>query len=382
MLRADGVSVGRTTAITSLLVLPWALKFLAAPLVDCWRGPRWGWRAWIATMQFGMALSLAPLAWFDWVEHLDTLATLLFVHALFAALQDVSIDGAAVRAVHATDRGRVNAAMQFGLVLGRALFGGGALWLVASVGREAVVAAMIGCILATLIATLRLRVADDRATSATHFLHVLLRAARRRSTYYGLAFALFGGTCFEAAGALAGQLLIDRGLTEAEVGTFYATAVIAATIVGGLVGGWTADRWGRRAAIGVWLGGCTATVAALALLDATWSGPNLSGQTLQIPLSAMYFFYGAFTAASYAWFMDLTDRELGATQFSLFMSATNGCESWSTWAAGAVKQRAGYAAAIAAGSAVSLAVLAAFAVFSRRARSDDAGDESAVSPSD
>jgi hypothetical protein len=43
-------------------------------------------------------------------------------------------------------------------------------------------------------------------------------------------------------------------------------------------------------------------------------------------------FIGLFTAASYALFMDLTDPKLGGTQFSAFMAATNGCESWSGWA--------------------------------------------------
>ncbi len=50
----------------------------------------------------------------------------------------------------------------------------------------------------------------------------------------------------------------------------------------------------------------------------------------------MYFFIGLFTASSYALFMDLTDARLGGTQFSAFMSATNGCESWSAWAGGRI----------------------------------------------
>ncbi len=373
MLRDDGVSVGRITALTSLLVLPWAFKFLAAPLVDCLRGPRWGWRAWIASMQIGMALSLVPLAWmawkgFVWADHLGWIGAALFVHALFAALQDVSIDGAAMRCVRATERGRVNAAMQFGLVLGRALFSGGTLWFAAQAGREVVVAAMIGCIVVTLAATVRLRVPTDRATSPRRFFDLVGRAARRRSTYVGLAFALVGGACFEVTGALAGALLIDRGLTKADVGTFYISWVVATTIAGGFVGGWTADRWGRPTAIGVWLGLCAAAAGTLAYVESTQIDAAQHLELLQIGLAAMYFFYGAFTAASYAWFMDLTDVELGATQFSLYMSATNGCESWSTKAAGTWQASHGYGFAMGMGSAISFAALAAFGLLSRLAR--------------
>ena len=57
---------------------------------------------------------------------------------------------------------------------------------------------------------------------------------------------------------------------------------------------------------------------------------------------------------SYALFMDLTDPKLGSTQFSAFMAATNGCESWSGWAGGQVVARAGYGASFITMSGVSL----------------------------
>jgi len=48
----------------------------------------------------------------------------------------------------------------------------------------------------------------------------------------------------------------------------------------------------------------------------------------------MYLFIGMFTAASYALFMDVSNPKLGATQFSTFMAATNGCEAWVVWSTG------------------------------------------------
>ncbi len=74
----------------------------------------------------------------------------------------------------------------------------------------------------------------------------------------------------------------------------------------------------------------------------------------------MSFFYqrpgriALFTASSYALFMDLTDARLGGTQFSAFMSATNGCESWSAWAGGRIVGPGNYAAAFLAMAAASL----------------------------
>jgi PAT family beta-lactamase induction signal transducer AmpG len=52
--------------------------------------------------------------------------------------------------------------------------------------------------------------------------------------------------------------------------------------------------------------------------------------------------------------MDLTDPRVGGTQFSAYMSATNACESWSAWSAGRITAGAGYPAAFATLSVVSL----------------------------
>jgi MFS transporter, PAT family, beta-lactamase induction signal transducer AmpG len=87
---------------------------------------------------------------------------------------------------------------------------------------------------------------------------------------------------------------------------------------------------------------------------------------------------GAFTAASYALFMNLTDPRLGGTQFSTFMAATNGCESWSAAAGGRLAAGPGYPAAFVVLSGVSLAALALVGLIgratSRRAGQRDEGE--------
>ncbi len=55
--------------------------------------------------------------------------------------------------------------------------------------------------------------------------------------------------------------------------------------------------------------------------------------------------------------MDLTDPGLGATQFSAFMGATNGCEAWASFGAGRLTGLFGYPAAFALLCVVSVAGL-------------------------
>lgn len=104
----------------------------------------------------------------------------------------------------------------------------------------------------------------------------------------------------------------------------------------------------------LFLCGVAITVAMLGWTDLQ------GGATIEIILAlltAMYFCVGLFTVASYALFMDLTHPRLGATQFSTFMAATNGCESWSAWAGGRLVGASGYPAAFLVMSVVSLASL-------------------------
>ncbi len=126
---ASGVPVERVTAITAAAVLPWSLKWLWAPLVDL-TAPRLGYHRWIVAMQFLMGLSLWPLVWLDPSEQFAWLLAVLLVHATAAATQDVAIDGLCVALVAEHERGEVNGWMQAGMLLGRAMFGGGAVLLI------------------------------------------------------------------------------------------------------------------------------------------------------------------------------------------------------------------------------------------------------------
>ena len=172
-----------------------------------------------------------------------------------------------------------------------------------------------------------------------------------RRTWLGLAFALTSAAAFEAAGALAGPYLIDRQVSSETVGFFFAVPVVVATLLGGLLGGRLSDRWGRAKAVGLFLTGFVTLVAALGLAEQTGLASARVALTL---LTVLYLFIGLFTAASYALFMDLTDPQVGGTQFSTFMAATNACESWAGWTGGQLAARAGYGVSLLALSAVSL----------------------------
>ncbi len=368
LLRSADVPVDRITSLTAVVLLPWTLKFLWAPLLDLWRGPRWSYRDWIIAMQVLMAASLLPLMWIDPISGFTWWRNLLLSHAVAAATQDVAIDALAIGAVPPELRGRLNGAMQAGMLVGRSVFGGGVLLIGAWLGVAGMIATLVLWILAAMLAVLWLRELEPpHRSGGVSFAGALVAAGRMKTTWIGLAFALVSAAGFEATGQLAGPYLVDRGVPEAGIGLFFGLVVVAAMLAGGLAGGAAADRFGRRKTLAYSLLGFTACITALAVVDA---GGGHGAGTLFALLALMYFFVGSFTAASYALFMDLTDRRLGATQFSAYMAATNACESWSAWSGGRLAAGYGYPAAFVVMSLVSLASLPLLAIVRTRSRKD------------
>ncbi len=376
LLRLRGAPVEEITGLLALLVLPWTFKFLWAPLVDTLRSPRFGFRAWIAGAQVAMGLTLVPLLWLDPATHFDLVRILLVAHALAAATQDVSIDALAIRVVPERERGLVNGAMQAGMLGGRSLFGGGALILAASLGWNAIFIGLLALIAGSLFLLLFVDESDlggPRMTDnggAAGFTRLLGGAFRDRNTWFGILFALVSAAGFEATGALAGPYLVDRGATQNAVGFFLAVPAIVGMLAGGFAGGWSSDRFGRPATL----------VASTLLFSGMIAGLGFAEIALdQAPplllsygfLCGMYLGLGMFVAASYALFMDLTRTGLGATQFSTFMAATNGCEAWATFAGGRLAAGAGYAGAFLVMSAVSVISLPLLRCFRKRPASPE-----------
>jgi MFS family permease len=351
ILRERGASLEYIGSLASWLVLPWALKFLWAPFFDT----RANLGRWISGAQLLMAASLLPLLTLDPAGELGWLTAALVVHAFAAASQDAAIDALAIRTTPAGERGRLNGWMQVGMLLGRSLFGGGALLARRWIGDAGLVLVLSGGLgVAALGMNLRAPLLFGVASASTVSVWRRLAAAlSQRSTWLGLVFAATSGAGFEAVGVLAGPLLLDHGLASKAVGLFFGLPVVVAMAVGAVLGGQASDRFGVRRTVllsALFLGACVLSLAWLAHIGA-------QPTALISVLSAVYFGIGLFTASSYALFMALTDKSLGATQFSAFMGATNLCESWSARWSGALAESRGYSSAFALPALAALAAL-------------------------
>ncbi len=353
-LRVQGLDVGRITILTSILVLPWVGKFLWAPLIDRARGNRGGLRTWIVSAQLLMGFTLLPLIWLDPAQHFGAVAALLLAHAFSAATQDVAVDALALRLVPDDDRGRLNGAMQAGMLVGRSVFGGGALVLSAHVGFPVIIIALVACVWTSMAAVAFMRepeAPDSPRTRGGFWPEGAIGIFRRPSTWLGLSFALTAGAAFESAGILAGPMLVDRGIGQETIGWLLGLPVVGATIIGGLLGGGLADKFGHARTVITGIVGFSVMVLVLAALNRAGT-PTIAA--FAVVLTGLYLCIGLFIASSYAFFMDMSRAPLAATQFSAFMAATNGCEAWSSAVGGQIVSAHGYTITFVIMAAVSL----------------------------
>jgi MFS transporter (putative signal transducer) len=190
-----------------------------------------------------------------------------------------------------------------------------------------------------------------------------------RRTWAVLLFAATSGAAFEGVGAVAGPFLLDQGLSADDVGIFFAVPAVVGMIVGAVAGGILADRVERRRAVAITLVFVVFIVFGLAA--ATASSHDAIRVLVPGLLAVLYVCIGMFTATSYALFMDATSADLGATQFSTYMGATNGCEMWSAYAVGKLHAALGYSVAfsmLATASALSLWILKGLRLQSKQAQ--------------
>ena len=129
-MRKQGYSLAAISG-TALLTLPWALKWLWAPLVDRWPAPAPGVRArrkrWILACQVLAALVFLALAAAG--TRLQAFFVGFMLLNLVSATQDIATDGLAVDTLVGSERGYANGIQVGGYRAGMVL-GGGLLLLV------------------------------------------------------------------------------------------------------------------------------------------------------------------------------------------------------------------------------------------------------------
>jgi PAT family beta-lactamase induction signal transducer AmpG len=119
-LASQGVSAADIGSYLAVIILPWVFKLLTGPLMDRFEfAPMGRRRPWVLAAQLGLSIAfLALMLVEDPVEQIGLLMMIGVVINIFAATQDVAVDGMSIDLTPVNEQGRLNAYMSFGKAVG------------------------------------------------------------------------------------------------------------------------------------------------------------------------------------------------------------------------------------------------------------------------
>ena len=372
-MRQHGVSLEAIGAFSAALFLPWAFKWVWAPLIDLIRLDRWGGRrAWIVACTMMMLVSLLVLANIDVQLHFQWLLATVLVHNFFCATQDVAIDSLAVSTLEADERARGNGFMFGGQYLGIMLGGGAAVYMSELVGFSGSLV-YVGALCVLNLTFVLLFVRDPFArplaprpfnpgSAGAHmveFVQVVYASFWKsgRGPMFGTAFALLPCGAMALAYATLSTIQVDFGLGGAQIAQVQVANTIAAAI-GCLLGGFVADRFGIKRTIAAGFA-MTALLSLLLASQISRLGLTQVSPALFVAVVTTHgLFFGVAYGARNAMFMGMTNQAVAATQFTAFMAMSNLAISMGNYWQGMVAERMGYAQVLYMDALIALLVIA------------------------
>jgi MFS transporter, PAT family, beta-lactamase induction signal transducer AmpG len=350
LLRKDGRSLGEI-GLASLLSIPWALKFVWAPLVDRYATKK----VWIAAVQLVTASLLAALAFFS-NGSLDVLLVAILVINACNATQDIATDGLAVAMLSAHERGVANGVQVAGYRLGM-IIGGGALLIVFDrTGWSATFGTMA---LLSLFTTAAVLFAKEPQIARVTAMRVPGSFFLRRGGWRILLLVLIYKAGENFASGMLRPYLTDLGLSLSELGEMLGTVGFLAGLIGALTGGAFVGRLGRRQALLVF-----GVLQAFAVACYAWLAHQAipSNTELYAICALEHFASGTATASLFTAMMDWSRPATAASDYTTLASAvviaTGGAQALSGFSA----QHLGYFSHFTLATGLALVAVAAAAV--------------------
>lgn len=317
-LTTAGIDI-RTIAIFSLVGLPYALKFLWAPLMDrfvpAWLGRR---RGWILLAQVPLVILIACLGLLSPEKAVLVIGTVAVLIAFVSASQDIAIDAYRTDLLDSHER-RPGAALSVVGYRAAMLVSGGLALIIAEHAGWAwtygLMAALLGIGIASVLFGPEVeQPASPPRTLQDAVIDPFTEFLRRNGAVSLLIFIVLYKFGDAFAGSLTTTFLL-RGLdfSLTEVGIVNKWMGLAASIAGGLLGGGLMLRFGLyRCLLGF---GILQALTNLGFVLLALAGKNYAGMVAVI--AAENLAGGMGTAVLVALLMALCDRRFSATQFAL-----------------------------------------------------------------
>ena len=252
ILRAQGVSLAQIGGF-GLLMLPWSIKIFWAAYVDRYALSGLGhYRSWIIPTQLCGVLSLVALSFFpiqalDQPSYLRLFFVLMLLMNLTGATQDIATDALAVHSLKMQQQHWGNTFQVIGSRLGFIVGGGAVLWCLDGLHWQTTFLLLASLVFLNTIAILCYREPIHQRESGreTAVQVSLIHAIRSYLQYVQappqLKAWLIVLLCFKVADGLSGALLkplmVDMGLSFAQIGIYISMLGAVAALIGAALAG-------------------------------------------------------------------------------------------------------------------------------------------------
>jgi len=307
-----GVSLPLTTLVIGLVMIPWSIKFIWGGLVDYFN--RFGRKIFIIIGGILFASGLFLSAFIDPGIYLIPFSFFIFVSVSGVIFLDVAADAWAIETSHEDERGKISGSMFAGQHIGMAF----SSFLLAFIAQNFsyTYAFLIAGVIVIIVILFPLFFKENKSIRKSEKMGaVLLNEFRKKRTQLISIFSLI---LYINTGilllAIPLYMRVSLRLEIAQIGFIVAIFPVM-TAVGSLFGGLIADKIGRKIILYVFIGISIFFTATL-LFANSW-------QILGLIYGIIGFLYGGYLTVNVAMLMDITNKKVGAAQFSILTSLAN-----------------------------------------------------------
>ncbi|MGI0485834.1 MFS transporter [Pantanalinema rosaneae CENA516] len=346
VLRQEGLSL-TAIGLLPLVILPITLKFLWSPLIDRYSVTALGhYRFWIIALQSLVALVTACCSWLNVETQLPIVLISMMLIAIGCASQDIATDALALGLLAPHERGWGNAVQSIGGSLGSMIGGGGMLILLSRWGWRFSLLTLSGLMLVALIPVLlhqeQPRPARQPSRKTRHplrnYFRIFLQFCQRPGMKVWLSILLLYNFGYSFAITMFRPLLVDLGLSLAEVGWLLGILGTIAVIFGSLMAGWLIPSWGRQRSL--LIASSLSVIGILAYLLPTFGFTQLP--VLYGIVGATSFSLGIVVTTAFTIMMDKSNPQSAATDYAIQASLNTMGSLPAAIASGAIATAIGY----------------------------------------
>jgi len=307
------ISVATSTLVVGVATSPWILKFIYGPITDFLI--KYGRKPIIIFGGLISGICLLPLGFIDPIDALIPFTLLLFISHSGVMFLDVSADAWAIQTTEYEKRGKVNAAMTGGLFLGWGLgspvlayiantFGFGMSFLTTSF------LVFLTILLPIFVKEVKIKIERKKIAS------ILIKEFKKKNTLLVAFLSMITAMNFGLLLLIIPEYMMNvLNLDVSQTGLIAGLYPIG-TVFGAILGGFMADKLGRKVTLFIFLP-FLILFSSLLIFATTWWILAI------VYLIIGFLIGGSGYSAEAALFMDVTNPKIAATQYSFLASIHN-----------------------------------------------------------